>query len=68
VWEGIIGSCTYGQALGQANSHYEETNSAGWDLAEDLLDATSALTGVARTGGRINPDFPGYWAGFPPPA
>jgi hypothetical protein len=68
VWEAIVGSCTYGQALGQADSHYEETNSAGWDLAEDLLDATSRLTGVERTGQRINPDFPGYWAGFPPPA
>jgi hypothetical protein len=36
--------------------------------AEDLLDATSLLTGVERTGHRIDPDFPGYWAGFPPPA
>lgn len=66
--EAVIGSCTYGQAFGQANSHYEETNSAGWDLAEDLLDATSQLTGVERTGERIDPDFPGYWAGFPPPS
>ncbi|MFA9429902.1 hypothetical protein [Egicoccus sp. AB-alg2] len=65
--EAIAASCRYGQAFGRAESHYEETMSAGWDLAEDMLDAVAALTGVAPTG-RINSDFAGHWRGFPPPA
>lgn len=64
--EAIAASCRYGQALGRAESHYEETNSAGWDLAEDLLGAVSELTGMPPSG-RINPEFAGYWRGFPPP-
>ncbi len=64
----LIGaSCRYGQALGQAQSHYEETNSAGWDLATDMLDAVAALTGDANPE-MVNPDFPGYWKTYPPPA
>ncbi len=59
-------SCRYGQALGEAESHYEETNSAGWDLAEDILAAVAALTGDANPE-MINPRFPGYWKGYPPP-
>ena len=35
----IQASCRYGQALGEAQGHYEETNSAGWDLAVDVLAA-----------------------------
>ena len=63
----IVASCRYGQALGEAQGHYEETNSAGWDLAADMLAAVAALTGDADAE-QVNPDFPGYWFGFPPPA
>ncbi len=42
---GIPASCKYGQALGQANGHYEETNSASWDLAQVILDSVASLTG-----------------------
>ncbi|MEQ1701556.1 MAG: hypothetical protein ABMA25_15720, partial [Ilumatobacteraceae bacterium] len=39
--------CRYGQALGrelgEPAGHYEETNSAGWDLVDDLWAATQAL-------------------------
>ncbi|HEY3144393.1 MAG TPA: hypothetical protein VGJ86_24905 [Acidimicrobiales bacterium] len=62
----LTASCRYGQALGQANGHYEETNSAGWDLAADMLAAVAALTGDDNPE-MVNPDFPGYWKGFPPP-
>jgi hypothetical protein len=62
----LSASCRYGQALGEAEGHYEETNSAGWDLAEDILAAVAALTGDASPE-MINPRFPGYWEGFPPP-
>ena len=41
----ITASCKYGQALGEANGHYEETNSASWDLAPTMLDAVGVLTG-----------------------
>lgn len=60
-------SCTYGQALGEARGHYEETNSAGWDTAEDVLAAVAEVTGDADPA-EVNPDFPGYWPGFPGPA
>ena len=43
--EAIAASCRYGQALGEANDHYEETNSVGWDLEADILRAVGALTG-----------------------
>jgi hypothetical protein len=59
-------SCTYGQALGEANGHYEETNSAGWDLAADMMDAVAAVTDVTDDS-EVNPDFPGFWQGFLPP-
>jgi hypothetical protein len=62
----LSASCRYGQALGQANGHYEETNSAGWDLAADVLAAVATLTGDANPA-MVNPDFPGYWKGYPPP-
>jgi hypothetical protein len=66
VAEAIAASCRYGQAFGRAESHYEETMSAGWDLADDMLDAIAELTDIAPTG-RINPEFAGHWRGFPPP-
>jgi hypothetical protein len=62
----VSASCRYGQALGEAENHYEETNSAGWDLAEDILAAVAALTGDDDPE-MINPRFPGYWEGYPPP-
>ena len=62
----VSASCRYGQALGEAENHYEETNSAGWDMAVDILDAVAKLTGDADPA-MVNPGFPGYWDGFPPP-
>jgi hypothetical protein len=62
----VSASCRYGQALGEAEGHYEETNAAGWDLAEDVLAAVAALTGDADPE-MVNPRFPGYWEGYPPP-
>lgn len=62
----ISASCRYGQALGEADGHYEETNSAGWDLAADMLEAVAAVTGNDDPA-QVNPDFPGYWPGNPPP-
>lgn len=53
----IAGSCTYGQALGEADGHYEETNAAGWDLVEDLWVAAVELYGTSGSGSRINPDL-----------
>jgi hypothetical protein len=62
----VSASCRYGQALGEAEGHYEETTSAGWDLAEDMLAAVAALTGDDDPA-MVNPLFPGYWKGYPPP-
>ena len=67
VAEAISASCRYGQALHEAQAHYEETNSAGWDLAADMLAAVAAVTGNDDPE-QVNPDFPGYWFDFPPPA
>ena len=61
----IAGSCRYGQALGEALDHYEETNSAGWDLEADILAAVAELTGNDDPT-TVNPDFPGWWAGHTP--
>lgn len=58
----IAGSCRYGQALGEADDHYEETNSVGWDLADDILRTVATLTGDDDST-RINADFPGWWVG-----
>lgn len=66
IQQAIVASCRYGQAFGEAESHYEETNSVGWDLAADILDGVTALTGVSSSS-RINPDFDGYWSEHPPP-
>jgi hypothetical protein len=62
----VVASCKYGQALGEAEGHYEETNSAGWDLVEDMLNAVAALTGNDDAT-EVNPDFPGWWPGLLPP-
>jgi hypothetical protein len=62
----VTASCRYGQALGEAFSHYEETNSAGWDLVEDMMNAVAALTGNEDPT-EVNPDFPGWWPGHLPP-
>lgn len=64
--EAIGASCRYGQALGEADDHYEETNSAGWDLEADILAAVGVLTGDADAAS-VNPDFPGWWMGHTPP-
>jgi hypothetical protein len=64
--------CRYGQALGrelgEPDGHYEETNSAGWDLVDDLAAAAEALFGREMTSGGINPDNPGHTPTNPPPA
>lgn len=62
----VAASCRYGQALGQAQGHYEETNSVGWDAAQDMFDAVTRLTGTRDTT-PVNESFSGYWHGFPPP-
>lgn len=61
----IAGSCTYGQAFDESDDHYEETNSAGWDLEADVLAAVAALTGNDDPT-TVNPDFPGWWSGLTP--
>ena len=63
--EAVAGSCRYGQAFGEANDHYEETNSAGWDLEADLLAAVATITGDDDPT-RENPSFPGWWTGHLP--
>jgi hypothetical protein len=62
----IAASCRYGQALGEASGHYEETNSAGWNIAQDMLDAVGALAGNSDAT-QVNPTFPGWWQGYLPP-
>jgi hypothetical protein len=62
----IAGSCRYGQALGEANAHYEETNSAGWDMVEDMMRAVGKITGNSDPT-QVNPAFPGWWEGYLPP-
>lgn len=64
-------SCRYGQVLGrelgEPAGHYEETNSAGWDLAADTWAAAVLLFGRADIA-QINPNNPGYTPQNPPPA
>jgi hypothetical protein len=62
----VYASCRYGQALGEALGHYEETNAAGWDMAQDMMAAVGAITGNDDPT-EVNPDFPGWWQGFLPP-
>ncbi len=64
--EAVLASCRYGQAMGRAAGHYEETNSVGWDAAGDLLAAVAALTGVSNRS-PINPRFEGYHHRYPAP-
>ena len=61
----LSASCRYGQAFGEAEDHYEETNSAGWDLEADILAAVGALTG-SDDPTVVNPDFAGWWIGNVP--
>lgn len=61
----IEASCRYGQAFGEADDHYEETNSVGWDLADDILAAVATLTGDDDPA-RLNPGFAGWWLGNVP--
>jgi hypothetical protein len=61
--QALAAICRYGQALGrelgEPAGHYEETNSAGWDLVDDLMAAAEALFGREATSGGINPANPG---------
>ena len=63
--QAIAASCRYGQAQGQAESHYGETNSVGWDLEADLLAAVAGVTG-SNNATIVNPAFPGWWMGHTP--
>ncbi len=62
--EAVVASCRYGQVLGQAAGHYEETNSVGWDAAQDMFDAVARLTG-SRDTTQVNPEFAGHWHQHP---
>lgn len=66
VAQALGASCRYGQALGEAEGHYEETNAAGWDMAQDMMAAVGAITGNDDAT-EVNPDFPGWWQGYLPP-
>ena len=66
VAEAIAGSCRYGQAFDEAEGHYEETNSAGWDLVEDMMRTVGEVTGNSDPT-EVNPAFPGWWQGYLPP-
>ncbi len=65
-------TCRYGQALGrelgEPDGHYEETNSAGWDLVDDLWAAATTLFANSGGGSGINPDNRGLTPTNPPPA
>ena len=45
--QALAAVCRYGQALGrelgEPDGHYEETNSAGWDLVDDTWAAALQL-------------------------
>ena len=56
----VWASCRYGQLLDEAQGHYEETNSAGWDIVQDMMDAIGVLTGNADPT-EVNPAFEGWW-------
>ncbi len=53
----LVAVCRYGQALGrelgEPAGHYEETNSAGWDLVDDVMAAAETLFGKTFTSGGI---------------
>ncbi len=52
-------NCRYGQLFG-ADDHYEETMSAGWDYAENWIEAVKVLTEWEGSLEEVNPDFIGY--------
>ena len=62
----VLGSCTYGQAMGEAHGHYEETKSVGWDAAADMIAAFGDLTGNPDRS-QVNEQFAGYHHRYPPP-
>ena len=64
--DAVLGSCRYGQAMGRPQGHYEETNSAGWDVAADMLAAVATLTGKSDAA-QVNDKFAGYHHRYPPP-
>ena len=64
--DAVVGSCRYGQAMGRPQGHYEETNSAGWDVAADMMAAVATLTGKSDTT-QVNENFAGYHHRYPPP-
>jgi hypothetical protein len=64
--DAVVGSCRYGQATGRPAGHYEETNSAGWDVAADMIGAVAILTGRTDTT-QVNEQFAGYHHRYPPP-
>ena len=65
-----LDSCRYGQALGrelgEPPGHYEETNSAGWDLVADTWAAAVALFGHDNAR-QLNPNLHGVQYPPPPP-
>jgi hypothetical protein len=63
--EAVAASCAYGQAFDESLDHYEETNSAGWDLEADILAAVARITGDDDPA-TVNPAFPGWWSGLTP--
>ena len=50
VWKTVNSTCTYGQAKGKAQDHYEETNAASWDIAAVYIDAVATLLGTNPSG------------------
>ncbi len=57
--EAVVASCQYGVALGEFSSHYEETNSMGWDSGSDWLNAVWDITAFDQDIQQVNPDFVG---------
>jgi len=51
--EAILSICAYGQ-FGEAEDHYEETNSIGWNINQDYFNAVSKLLGVENSGRYTN--------------
>ena len=55
----IAGTCMYGAALGEFSSHYEETNSMGWDSGDDWIRAVFTITEYDQDVLQVNEDFIG---------
>jgi len=47
--DSILSTCSYGQ-FDEAEDHYEETNSIGWNINKDYFNAISKLLGVPING------------------